>query len=727
MYDTIVIGSGIGGLATAGLLAGVANQKVLVLEKHSEPGGQTHTFRRDGAHWDIGVHYLGQLEEGSTMRRYFDYLSNGQLRWNKIPDRSDRLVYPGIDFQIPDDWREYRAALVQMFPAETKAIYRYFQDIRRITSWAVLHLSQAMVPTWIAPVLRAATKATGRTAMGTTQEYLDRHFRSPELKALLTSSWGDYGLVPQKSAFAVHAHIVEHFFGGNWFPQGGSAMIARTLELGIEATGGAVLVCQEATEILLENGHAVGVRVTDNRGAEPVIRDYRAKTVVSNIGVELTFGQLLAQQPQSAGILQRLKRIGRGTSAVTVYLRLKDDPTILGITCGNILINTGFDHNDLAGARDGLLSGKPTSAFVCFPANKAGQTSHYTAEILVFTDAEFHRDADYEATKKRMAQGLIGLVDKVVPGFSDLVEYYEVGTPLTAEHYLSHPNGAFYGVPMTPQRFKEKPFGPSTAIPGLYLSGQDVASLGVTGALIGGVAAASQVLGLRGYSMINQALKTGPAHFAQQQLPEHKYHATLEKKTQLTQSVWQLDFNLDRELGQWTPGQYVRLKVGDFHWRDYSIAGVTDTTVQLLVSTRTGGVGSKFTETAKVGTRTQMEVPLGSFQLTGAARKQVFIATGTGIAPFLPMFAHVTDALLIFGARDTATDLTRHLAEKLPAQLIRCYSREGEKQRVTDVLPTLDLDWENTDFYLCGSAAMVTDCQRLLGELGAKQVMTEKY
>lgn len=64
-YDAIVIGSGIGGMAAAGLLAGVAHKRVLVLEKHTEPGGQTHVFRRDGASWDVGVHYVGAVEPGS--------------------------------------------------------------------------------------------------------------------------------------------------------------------------------------------------------------------------------------------------------------------------------------------------------------------------------------------------------------------------------------------------------------------------------------------------------------------------------------------------------------------------------------------------------------------------------------------------------------------------------------------------------------------------------------
>ena len=64
MYDAIVIGSGIGSLTTAGLLAGVAKKRVLVLEKHSTPGGLTHAFRRQGASWDAGLHYVGDMAPG---------------------------------------------------------------------------------------------------------------------------------------------------------------------------------------------------------------------------------------------------------------------------------------------------------------------------------------------------------------------------------------------------------------------------------------------------------------------------------------------------------------------------------------------------------------------------------------------------------------------------------------------------------------------------------------
>lgn len=118
MYDALIIGSGIGSLTTAGLLAQTAGLRVLVLEKHSTPGGLTHSFRAMGASWDVGLHYVGDMEPGSRPRQLLDYLTGGALSWTRMPTGYDRFYLPGhgLDVTIPSGLQEYRCLLTSLFP-----------------------------------------------------------------------------------------------------------------------------------------------------------------------------------------------------------------------------------------------------------------------------------------------------------------------------------------------------------------------------------------------------------------------------------------------------------------------------------------------------------------------------------------------------------------------------------------------------------------------------------
>ena len=753
-YDVIVIGSGIGGLTTAGLLARAAGKRVLVLERHTEPGGLTHTFRRDGASWDVGVHYIGQVGPGSRARAYFDYLSGGELEWNRMPDAYDRFVYPDLDLSVSSDPDRYERELVAAFPQEARAIHRYFKAVRRTTAWAAMGFVQEMVPRPMASLLRLAQRMGGRTATGTTKAYLDSHFRSPELKAVLASQWGDYGLPPSRSAFAVHAMVVSHYLEGGWFPQGGSARIARTFEKGIEQAGGAVRVAQEVTEILLDDGAASGVRVMDHRGPLSRERVYRAPVIVSAVGASNTFNRLLPTFGDIGRLTgparHTLEDLGTGTSAVTVFLRLRDDPRSIGLDGGNIWVNRDLDHERTQEHSVCLLEGRPHDVFVSFPSVKSGESPH-TAEIISFCDADSFRQwadlpkgdrgPDYSALKERVARGMLDLAESAAPGLSDLVDYLEVSTPLTYAHYTAHPAGAFYGPPATPLRYRSDPLGPRTAIPRLFLSGQDAGSTGIMGAMMGGLAAACQVLGPRGYSTITSALRTPPTPSASRgvhALPEGKHRATLVSKRRLTPSVWEAVLQLDGRIGPWTPGQFARLHVGDDAWRDYSIAGLEEDRLRLLISTRTGGRGSQFIENVDTGARTVVELPLGGFGLADSGRRRLFIATGTGIAPMLAMFAQAPGLehdTLLFGCRHQKEDLTTRISSPMPGTVVRCLSREEVPdafhgrvtQAVTALAHDLQLDPDGTDVYLCGSAAMVADTRHVLEHEGYTSILTEPY
>ncbi len=238
--------------------------------------------------------------------------------------------------------------------------------------------------------------------------------------------------------------------------------------------------------------------------------------------------------------------------------------------------------------------------------------------------------------------------------------------------------------------------------------------------------------------MIQVALKRGStAPAATAALPEEKRHAVLVAKKQLTPTIWDITFQIDGALTAYAPGQFARMHVGQGEWRDYSIAGVDSEAVRFLISTRTGGDGSHFIESASVGTRTEIELPLGEYTLVESPRNKVFVATGTGLTPFLPMFGALAqqerlgEAALIFGCKTVAEDITTGMAP-LPAQVTRCVSREpapagGVQGRVTDALARLAFDPADTDFYVCGSSAMVTDCKALLERRGAVHVFIESY
>lgn len=140
MYDALIIGSGIGSLTTAGLLAQTTGLRVLVLEKHSTPGGLTHSFRAMGASWDVGLHYVGDMEPGSRPRQLLDYLTGQALSWTRMPTGYDRFYLPGhgLDVTIPSSLQEYRCLLTSLFPREKRAIRRYCADVQRAYSWMSL-------------------------------------------------------------------------------------------------------------------------------------------------------------------------------------------------------------------------------------------------------------------------------------------------------------------------------------------------------------------------------------------------------------------------------------------------------------------------------------------------------------------------------------------------------------------------------------------------------------
>jgi len=507
IYDTIVIGSGIGGLTTAVLLTKIYKKKVLVLEQHFKAGGQTHEFMRvknsKKYYWDVGVHYIGEMEDGLKYRKIFDFITNNKLKWNKMPYHFENFIYPDFNFKQPSNPEEYKKDLIKMFPDEENAIYQYFKDIRKASSWFQQDISTKTMPSFMRFIIKNLIRKNSKLALSTTKKYLDNNFKNEKIKALLTSTWGDIGLPPEKSAFVMHAIVVRSYWHGAYYPVGGASSFADNMIPIIKNGGGELLTARTVENIIIENNKAIGVKVKKGDKQE----EYFADSIVSNTGAYNTYFKLVDNQI-NIPFKDEVKKAVSSLSANTLYLGLKESPEKLGIKGENNWIFTSYDHDQMFAKSK--ISQEIHSAFVSFPSLKNPKAKTHTAEIISFShfeniekwkDTKWMKRGDaYLKYKEEYSKQLLAFTERYIPGLSELVDYSELSTPLTLEYFTKWVNGSFYGIPVSPKRFSYKWISPKTPVKNLYLTGSDAATIGVIGAMMGGVLTTSTIKG--GMSMM---------------------------------------------------------------------------------------------------------------------------------------------------------------------------------------------------------------------------------
>ena len=509
-YDAIIIGSGMGALTVGSLLAQFKDQRVLILERHFKLGGFTHSFKRKRKFvWDVGVHYIGDLQEGGLLRTLFDLLTKNQLTWRKMDDPFEKFVYPDFTFDVYSDPKKYQKEVTDMFPDEAEAIENYFSDVRRMNQWFARNVTLKGRAPLLDKVKSQPDLLGGGTSTMTTADYFDRNFKSEKLKALLVSQWGDYGLPPKESSFAIHCSVVGHYFNGGYYPEGSAGKIAELVVPIIEEKGGLGLVNHEVQEIIIEDGKAVGVKVKNLHAKEneEEMTEFRAPTIISNAGAFATYNRFLKNEVSVNAQREQVFNFYKNntvTTSVSVYIGLKTDPRVLGFNGANHWIYSSYDHEQNFSSRAELLNNKKVmGAYLTFPSLKDNHSEGHTSEIIAFTDYEpfkkwkdqpwKKRDEDYKRLKEDIADALINYIDNFYPGYADLVEYKEVSTPITIEYFTDHPIGSIYGMPSSTKRFftdQAEFTRVKTPLEGLYLTGVDVSSPGVAGALMGGVATA---------------------------------------------------------------------------------------------------------------------------------------------------------------------------------------------------------------------------------------------
>ncbi|MFH1455732.1 MAG: NAD(P)/FAD-dependent oxidoreductase [archaeon] len=508
-YDAIIVGSGIGGLTTGAILS-KEGKKVAVLEKHYTVGGFTHVFKRRDWIFEVGVHYIGEMENPeSLMRKISDYVTDGRLEWHLFTDNYDRVVVEGESFEFPAGKDNLQSELEKRFPEEKKAIAKYLKMIKNVRAASGPYYLERTLPRnsllrkLLSPLMRRKFLSYSTK---TTDEVLSSLTDNGLLKLYLTGLAGDYGLMPAESSFAIHALTAQHFINGANYPVGGGSAISKNIVDIIEENGSQVVTRAGVEEILVNNDRVVGVRLEDGQ-------ELFSDIVVSNAGLTTTYNKLFSKEnKQKYGLVEQLEGLGLSETYMCLFIGLNGDQEELGLNSTNHWIYGGVNpYEDLKKFRKDYTSDFPI-LYLAFPSAKDPQwkddfPGKSTAEIISSVPYEIfekwqntrfkRRGEDYENLKEYFSDRLLKEFIKHHPELEDKIAFFELSTPLSVEHFCNYEQGQIYGLNHKPERFSSKNFSFHGPIKGLYLTGQDALNVGIGSAFISGTLASLAILGPR--------------------------------------------------------------------------------------------------------------------------------------------------------------------------------------------------------------------------------------
>ncbi len=510
-WDAVFIGSGPGSLTAASLLAH-EGQRVLVLERHYEVGGFSHTFRRKGYEWDVGVHYIGVVhKERGIERRLFDHIADGRIEWAPMGDPYDRAIIDGEVYDFVAGAENQLALWESYFPDERAAIRQYWEIVRDCARQAQPFFGQRALPPLIGAALKPyMSRKFERYARRTTYDVLRSLTDNERLIDVLCAQSGDYGLPPRESSFAIHAMVVNHYRDGGNYPSGGAARIAGGIVDAIESRDGVVSVRAPVTKLVVESGRAVGVELD---GGHVV----RAPRIVSGVGVRNTFQRLLPESVRVPERIERdLERVKPSYGHCCLYLGLNASAETLRLPKYNYWCYDPYTGGGEPGTRI-------VAAYISFPSAKDPEwagTHGETATVQCIGFGGFddfaawaqapwrRRGGDYESKKEAFKDAMLSILGGLHPSVRDHIDWAEVSTPLSTAHFANYSRGEIYGLEHTPERFALNWLRPRTFLPGLWLTGQDIVTCGVGGALMSGVVTASAILGK---NLLTSLMKSRPA------------------------------------------------------------------------------------------------------------------------------------------------------------------------------------------------------------------------
>jgi len=487
-FDVIIIGSGLGGLL-CGYILSKEGKKICILEKNRLPGGCLQSFRRNGVDFDTGVHYIGALDEGQVLNRYFRYFGlNDKVKFRKLDQNGfDIIAFDEEEYPMAMGFDNFTEHLLPYFPSGKQSLQNYVDAIQQISK--AFPLYDLEVPKdhkednyyhQSAYDFFNSFQATNRT------NPITRH----PLPDVLAGNNFLYAGNPGVTPLHIAALINHSFISSAWRPVDGSGQISDRLANQIRLAGGKLLTGREVSRIVIRNN---GFHITTKAGEQ-----YTAHSLVSAIHPAQTFA-LTDPSTLRKVFSDRIMKLKNTPSCFELFIVLKEN------SFPQMNYNYYFhSYNNVWTAS--LESAWPGSYMLYTPS--CSGNNKYAKSMVIMTVMNFnevrnwettssgHRGQDYLDFKVQKTEILLGLVEKKFPGLRSKIKFIESSTPLTWRDHTGTPEGSMYGIQKDFNNPIKTVVLPRTKIPNLYFTGQNTNLHGVLGVTIGSVLTCGEMIGL---------------------------------------------------------------------------------------------------------------------------------------------------------------------------------------------------------------------------------------
>lgn len=437
-YDAIAIGSGIGGLVAAGLLARYG-KKVLVCESHAIAGGAAHGFSRQGFHFDSGPSFYCGLSDRHSLnplRQVLEVL--GESVQTIAYDPLGHYHFPDGTIPIYGKCDRYRQEIAKITPAGAKqyqqfetrllSLYHALKGIPILALRSDWQIVPALLKYW--PSLFKLLSHIGEI-QGSVGDVMDRSVRDPfvrrliDLECFLLSGLKAQGTIAPEVAFM----LGERDRTPIDYPIGGSGAIVDALVRGLQRWGGELRLNSHVDRIIVESGKVTGVHLRNGK-------TIAAPAVISNASIWDTYTHLL----KPGDLPESDRRQALETPALESFMHLH-----LGIKAAGLEGLTG--HHVVVHDLNKEITESGNTCMISIPsvwdANLAPPGHHAIHAYTMEPYSDWHPDATYKARKRSRSQSLFRALEKVIPDVRDRITLELIGTPLTHARYLRRDRGTY--------------------------------------------------------------------------------------------------------------------------------------------------------------------------------------------------------------------------------------------------------------------------------------------